>query len=152
MSSSHQKGRSLLWLAAALLFASSVAIAIGVIPITGIYNSSYIGPGAMMIMCWSCLVFSGVAATILACVAACARKLSLSLGILLATVMVVALLFSFGLTDAAFAFDSRGPALQTPALFLHFCSGADFVVALLIVVAVVLLPKRTSGTPTSSLS
>jgi hypothetical protein len=137
-----------LWLAAALLFITGVVIGAGVIPIIGIYSSPYIGPGAIISVCRSYIVFSGTGAIILGSIAARGRNLSLSTGTLLAVVMLFALLFSFGLSEAAFGFDSRGSSLQVVAAFLHLCSVADFAVAVLILVAVVLLPKilhRTGG-------
>jgi hypothetical protein len=148
MMMSRRKGRSVLWLAAALLFITGVVIGAGVIPIAGIYSSPYIGPGAVMSVCWSYIFFSGIAAIILGFIAASVKNLSLSAGTLLAIVMLVAVLFSFGLSEAAFGFHSRGPALQVVAVLLHLCSAADFAVALLVLLSVVLLPKsihRTRG-------
>jgi len=136
------KGRSILWFATALLFITTVVVGAGVIPIAGIYSSPYVRSEVFITICWIYLGFSCIAAAILGFIAACARHLSLFLGTLLATAMLIALLFSFGLSEAAFGFDSRGPALQFAALILHGCSAADFAVALLIIIAVVLLPKR----------
>lgn len=146
MTISRRKGRSALWLAAALLFIGGVVIGAGVIPIAGIYSSPYIKPEPMIKVCWGCLLFSGAGAIIVGSVAACVKNLGLSAGMLLATVMLLALLFSFGISEAAFGFDSRGQALQMVAAILHLCSAAYFAVALLIVFAVALLPKRTHKT------
>lgn len=141
-----RKGCLILWPAAALLFITAVIIGAGVIPIMGKYSSPYVRPGFFLNVCWGCVVFGGAAAIIVASIAARARTLRPAAGMLLASVMVLALLFSFGLSEAAFSFDSRGPALHMVAAFLHLCSAADFSVALLIVVAVILLPKRTKRT------
>jgi hypothetical protein len=84
--------------------------------------------------------------------AACSRNLNLSSGILLASIMLIALLFFFGLNEAAFDFDSRGPAEQSVAGMLHLCTAINFGVALLIVIAVMLLPKRTHRTYGASAS
>jgi len=56
--------------------------------------------------------------------------------------MLLALLFFFGLNEVAFDFDLRGPVQQAVGSLLHLCSAINFAVALLIVIAVVLLPKR----------
>lgn len=149
MNISRRKGRSVLWLAAALLFASGVVMGASVIPTSDIYSPPYIKPGALISVCWSSLIFAGVAAIIVGSIAACARNLSFSSGMLLCAVMLLALLLSFGLSEAAFGYDSGGPTLQAVAALLHLCSAAYFAVALLIVIAVVLLPKRTHRTQSS---
>jgi hypothetical protein len=125
---------------------SGGVIGSGVIPITGNYASPYIKAGAMISLCWACLVYSGVAVIIVGSIAARARILSLSARILLTSVILLALLFSFGLSEAAFGSDSRGSALKVVATLLHLCSAAYFAVALLIVIAVILLPKRIHRT------
>jgi hypothetical protein len=146
MNISRRKGRSVLWLAAALLFASGVVMGASIIPTTETYSSPDVKPGTLISVCWSSLVFAGAAAIIVGSIAACVRNLSLSSGMLLGTVMLLALLLSFGLSEAAFGFDSKGPTLQAVAALLHLCSAAYFAVALLMVIAVVLLPKSTHRT------
>lgn len=142
MNANSQRGRYLLWAGAALIFVIAPVIIAGVIPAIGTYASPYARPGFTVIMLWTCAVFSCLAALTLAFVAACVRKLDSPSAFLLCAVMMIALLFSFALSDAAFAIQSRGPALQLAAVLLHLCSAVNFIVPLLIIVATVRLPKR----------
>lgn len=142
MNTNSRRGRHVLWLAAALLFIVTPVIVSGIIPVLGIYTSPYAKPESIVLLLWACAAFSCLAALVLALIAACARKLDGSSGFLLCAVMLIALLFSFVISNAAFDFYARGPALRLAAILLHLCSAADFIVPLLIVVATILLPKR----------
>lgn len=145
MNANSRRGRYVLWLAAALLFIITPVILTGVIPVLGAYTSPYSKPESIVLLLWACAAFSCIAALVLALIAGCVRRLDGSSGFLLCAVMLIALLFSFVIGNAAFDFHSRGPGLQLPALLLHLCSAADFIVPLLIVIATILLPKRRAN-------
>lgn len=143
MNTKFGSGRILLWLVAALLFVVAMLIGAGAMRIIGDYSSPYSGSGSSQVVFWICMGFSYVAAVTIALIATQIGRVSLGSGLLLGAVMLMALLFSFVLSEAAFGYDGRGPALQIAATILHLSSAADFTVALLLVIALILLPKRT---------
>lgn len=147
MSANSRRGRFLLWIGAVLLFMITPVIGAGVLPVIGTFTSPYARLESTVIFLWACAGFSCLAALILALIAACVRRLDGFSGFLLCAVMLVALLFSFVLSNAAFDLQARGPALQLPAILLHLCSAADFAIALSILIATILLPKRRANDP-----
>ena len=146
MNSNFRSGRCLLWTGAALLFSITLVMSVGVVPIVRTNTSSQAISEWMVMLFRACVGFNCVGATTLAFIAVRVTNLGWICGIFLGTVMLLALLFSFVLTDAAFDFHTGGPALQIVAILLHLCAAADFIVALLVVIAVGLLPKRTIAT------
>lgn len=143
MNTKFGSGQILLWLVAALLFGVTMLIGAGAMRIIGDYSSPYSGSKSMVMVFWLCMGFSYVAAVTIALIATQIGRVSLGSGLLLGAVMLIALLFSFVLSEAAFGYDGRGPGLQIAGTILHLSSGADFTAALLIVIAIILLPKRT---------
>ena len=141
-------GRYVLWTAAMLVFTIAPMIVAGVIPVVGTYTSPYANSESIFIILWAATVFSFVAALALALTAVGVRRLGGSSGFLLCVIMLIALLFSFAISNIAFDLHTHGRVLRLAAILLHLCSAADFAAALLIVLAVILFPKRrVNGLP-----
>lgn len=142
MSTNPTRGRYLLWIAALLLFIITPVIIKGVIPAVETNTSTGAKPETSVFFLWTCAVFSCSAALVLALVAARVRTLGGSSRFLLVTVVLTALLFSFAISDAALDIELYRPALEHPVFLLRLCSDADLIIPTLIIIAVVLLPKR----------
>ena len=55
---------------------------------------------------------------------------------------VIGILLGIALMDAASAYQSHGPSMQTASLLLFLCAGVDFLTGLVLVITAFLQPKR----------
>lgn len=55
---------------------------------------------------------------------------------------IVAILLGVILADAASAYNSHGPSMQTASLLLFFCAAADFLVGVMLFITAFLQPKK----------
>jgi hypothetical protein len=135
--------RSSLLTCAALLIAVALVVAAGVIPPVKADTFPGATPEGAVPAFWGCVVLSLLAATVLGFIAIRTKgRSSLSTTFLVLLAFLV-LLLAFALTDAAFAYHSEGPAMQTAAILLFLCSAADLLAAVLVITTAFLLPKRT---------
>ena len=56
---------------------------------------------------------------------------------------LIVLLLGIALADAASAYESHGPSMQTASMLLFFCAAADFLAGVLAVTTAFLRPKKT---------
>jgi len=143
MKASLRSCRSSLLISAALLLGVALAVAVGVIPPARTDTFPLATPERAVPAFWVNFVFNLTAAAILGLIAIRIRwrsHLSTSVLVLLA---IFILLFTLALVDAAFAYRSHGPSMQTATTLLFFCGISDFLAALLVIATAVRFPKRT---------
>ena len=133
--------RSLLT-SAVLLVAVALVVAAAVIPQVRADASPGAAPERAVHAFWANIVFNVLAAIVFWFVAVRTKGRSLLPLFVLGLLALVVLLFGYALTDAALAYRSHGPAMQTPSMILFFCSGIDFLAALLVITAASLFPKQ----------
>ncbi len=135
--------RSFLLICAALLVAVALVLAAGVIPPVKAATFPGATPESAVPAFWVNVVLSLLTATVLGFIAIRTKGRSRisTTGLVLLAFLV--LLLAFALVDAAFAYNSEGPTMQTAAILLFICSAADLLAAVLVITTVFVLPKRT---------
>jgi len=129
--------------AAILLLAVAIVIAAGVIPPVESDPSPSATQDAAVPALSVNVVFNVLAAMVLGFIAGRTTGRSRRLSFVLGSLSVLILLFAFALSDAAIALRSHGPTMQSARTLLFYCVVADLLAVLLIIMATVLLPRRT---------
>jgi hypothetical protein len=124
--------------AAALMLASAVYVAVGVIPRVGADTFSHATPEQAVPAFWVAVTFDVVLA------GAAVASSRFRYRVLLAVAGVVALLAGFALLDAATAYPAHGPAMHGTVVVLWVCVGFD-VVGGLSMLGAALTPRRHWG-------
>jgi cytochrome c biogenesis factor len=135
--------RWFLLVCAILLVAVAIIVALGVIP--PVQTDTFLGatperavPAFRVIIGLNLL--ASLTLVIIAIRSTGRSWISISVLIILG---LVALLFGIALTDAAFAYQSEGPSMQTVSMLLFFCAAADFLTGALVIITAFLRPKKT---------
>jgi hypothetical protein len=135
--------RRVLLASAVLLVVGALVIAAGVIPPVKADISPSATPQKAVAAFWGNVVFALLAAAVLVFIALRATGRSRLLTIVLVLLAALALLFGLALIDAAFAFKTHGPAMQTVPILLFLCSATDLLAAALAIYAMIRFPRRT---------
>ena len=135
--------RRILLAGAALLVVGALVIAAGVIPPVKADIFPSAAPQRAAAAFWVNVAFNLLAATVLVFIALRAAGRSRLSTTVLGLLAALALLLAFALTDAAFALQTHGAAMQTVPIRLFLCSATDLLAAALVVTAVFLFPKKT---------
>ena len=135
--------RRILLTSAGLFVAVALVVAAGVIPPVKADIFPSATPQRAVAAFWGNIAFDLLAATALVFIAIRATGRSRLSTTVLGFLAPLALLLAFALTEAAFAFQTQGPAMQTVPILLFLCSAADLLTAALVTTAVFLFPKKT---------
>jgi hypothetical protein len=135
--------RRILLTSAGLFVAVALVVAAGVIPPVKADIFFSATPQRAVVAFWGNVAFNLLAAAVLVFIALRARGRSRLSTTVLGLLAFLALLLALALTDAAFAFQAHGPAMQTVRILLFICSVTDFLSAALVTTAVFLFPKKT---------
>lgn len=134
--------RSTLFVSAAVVVFVALILAIGVIqPVNAEVLRGATSEKAVLAF-WVIVGLNLLLALTLFLVAMRSNELSWISKFGLVVLGLVVLLFGFGLADAASAYRSHGPAMQSASIFLFICAAADFLVGGLAIAAAVLFPKK----------
>lgn len=134
--------RSLLTCAALLVAAALVMVA-GVIPPVKADTFPGSTPEAAVPAFWVNVAISLLTATVLGFIATRTNGRSCLLTAVLILLAFLILFLAVALTDAAFAYNSHGPAMHTATILLCVCIAADLLAAVLVILTAFILPKRT---------
>ena len=126
-----------------LLVLSALILAAGVIPPVKTDTSSFATPESAVIGFWVNVIITLLFAAILLVFSLRTAGRSRGTMIVLGLSAFFAILLGLALLDAAFAFRSHGPALQFATALIFCCAAADILAALLVIVTMSCLPKRT---------
>jgi len=135
--------RRILLTSAGLFVAVALVVAAGVIPPVKADIFPSATPQRAVAAFWGNIAFDLLAATLLVFIALRATGRSRLSTTVLGLLASLALLLAFALTDAAFAFQTHGPAMQTVPILLFLCSAADLLTAALVTTAAFLFLKKT---------
>jgi len=135
--------RRVLLVCAALCVAVSLVMALGVIP--PVQTDTFPGatPEKAVTAFWVIIGLTVLAAATFVLVAIWSKGRSWISTPVLMVLGVAVLLCGLVLTDAAFAYRSHGPSMQTAAMLLFFGVAADFLVGALAMTTAFLRPKKT---------
>jgi hypothetical protein len=135
--------RKMLLGCAALLLAVAIVEAVGVIPPVQAATFPGATPESAVPAFWVNIGLNFVAAATLVCIAIGSKGRSwISTSVLVITGLVT-LFLGIALTDAAFAYQSADPSMQTASILLFFCAAADFLTGVLVVITAFLRPQNT---------
>jgi hypothetical protein len=128
---------------AVLLAAVAIVEALGVIPPVQAATFPGATPESAVPAFWVNIGLNFIAGAILVCIAIWSKGRSwISTSVLVITGLVT-LFLGIALTDAAFAYQSAGPTMQTVSILLFFCAAADFLAGVLVVITAFLRPQNT---------
>jgi hypothetical protein len=135
--------RGTLLISAALLVVAAIVIGAGVIPPVKADLYPQATPEEAAPALW---IISGGSFFIAAIVAAIAVRITAdrrSITVVLGVMAFLILLFAFALNDAAEAYGAHGPAMCTASILLFICAAADLLAAVLVIISMFLIPRRT---------
>jgi len=135
--------RRILLTSAGLFVAVALVVAAGVILPVKADIFPYAAPQRAVAAFWGNIAFNLLAATVLVFIALRATGRSRLSTTVLGLLVSLALLLAIALTDAAFAYQTHGVAMQTVPILLFLCSATDLLTAALVTTAVFLFPKKT---------
>lgn len=135
--------RRILLTSAGLLVAVALVVAVGVIPPVKADIFPAATPQRAAVAFWIIVAIDILAAAVLVFISLWTTGRSCLSTTALGLVAFLALLLALGLTDAAFAYRSHGPAMQTVPILLFFSSAMDLLTAALVTTAVFVFPKKT---------
>ncbi len=135
--------RRMLLVCAVLFVAVALVVALGVIGPVQADTSPGAAPERAVPAFWVNIGLQLLAAATLVSTAIWSKGRSWISTPVLVVLGLVVLLLGFALTDAAFAFQSHDPSMQTVSILLFFCAAADFLAGALVVTTAFLRPKKT---------
>jgi hypothetical protein len=142
MKLSHRAHRRLLLIYAASLALVALALTIGVIDPVEVEASIGATRAIAVTAFWVIAGLNVLFAAILVIIAARLKTQTCDVTPVHAIGGIIVILLGIMLADAASAYQSHGPSMQTASLILVFCATADFLTGVMMVITAFIQPKK----------
>jgi uncharacterized membrane protein len=134
--------RRLLFVCAAIFFTVAIVLILGVIQPVKIEVSRGATPEKAVTAFWVNIGLNFLSAVTLVFIAIKSKHRSWMSTSVLVIVGLLVLILSLALADAASAYQSHGPQMQSASLILFTCAAADFLAGALVFTTAFLRPKK----------
>jgi hypothetical protein len=142
MKLTHPLYRRILFIFAAVVFAVALVLSVGVIPAVKAEASAGGTPQIAVRAIWANMGLNLLSAAVMFLLAARWKGRSRTKTVLQSIAGLIVLLLGLALGDAASAYRSHGPNMQTASILLFVCAAAGSLTGLAVVVTAFLAPEK----------